>query len=156
MLAPLLLDRLLLVAELFQRDMARSFAGTQLSVARMGVLWIVHHSGPVTQQTLAAELGVSPRNISALVDALVAAGYVRRSPHPSDRRAVLIELTDVGAALMKTTAADHAALSADLLGAVAPADRAALERGLDAIANRLAELVTAGVMTPEGAEPEGR
>ncbi len=38
---------------------------------------------------------------------------------------------------------EHAELTDDLLGAVEPADRAALERGVDAIAARLRELVAA-------------
>ena len=137
----LLLDRLLLIADLFQRDMARTFAGTELSGARMAVLWVVHHSGPVTQQTLAAALDVTPRNISALVDAMEAAGYVHRAPHPSDRRAHLVELTDAGAELMAETTREHAELSGRLLDAVDPEDRHALERGLDAIATRLAQLI---------------
>lgn len=138
-----ILDRLLLISDLFERDMARAFAGTQLSAARMGVLWIVHHSGPVTQQALAQGLDVSARNISALVDALVTAEYIRRSPHPTDRRAVLIELTDAGHTLMTATAAEHAELSAHLLEAVDPDDRAALERGIDAMTDRLTQLLAA-------------
>lgn len=137
----LLLDRLLLIADLFQRDMARAFAGTELSGARMAVLWVVHHSGPATQQALATELDVTPRNISALVDALETAGFVRRAPHPADRRAHLVELTGAGVELMTRTAREHAELSARLLDAVAGDDRAALERGLDAIAVRLAQLI---------------
>ena len=38
---------------------------------------------------------------------------------------------------------EHAELTDELLGAVAPADRDALERGVDAIAARLRELVAA-------------
>ena len=81
-----ILDRLLLIGALFDRDMARAFAGTPLSAARMRVLWVVHHSGPLTQQALAHALDVSPRNITALVDVLEEAGYLARAPHPSDRR----------------------------------------------------------------------
>lgn len=138
-----ILDRLLLIGSLFGRDMARAFAGTALSPARMRVLWVVHHSGPSTQQSLAHALDVSPRNITALVDALEAAGYVVRAPHPSDRRALLVDLTPEGRELMTRTVAEHAELSATLLDAVRPDDRAAVERGVEAIADRLAELVTA-------------
>jgi len=138
-----ILDRLLLIGALFDHDMARSFAGTPLSPARMRVLWVVHHSGPLTQQALAHALDVSPRNVTALVDALEEAGYLRRGPHPSDRRALLVSLTAVGIELMETTTREHAELSATLLDAVDPEDRAAVERGIGAIADRLAELVAA-------------
>jgi hypothetical protein len=38
---------------------------------------------------------------------------------------------------------EHAELTAELLGAVHPADRPALERGVDAIATRLRDLIAA-------------
>ena len=140
-MAPILLDRLLLIGALFDHDMARAFAGTPLSAARMRVLWVVHHSGPLTQQALSHALEVSPRNVTALVDALEVAGYLRRRPHPDDRRAVLVSLSPSGVELMETTTREHAELSATLLNAVRPEDRAAVERGVEAIADRLAQLV---------------
>jgi DNA-binding MarR family transcriptional regulator len=136
-----ILDRLLLIGSLLDHDMARAFAGTPLSPARMRVLWVVHHSGPLTQQALAQALEVSPRNVTALVDALEDAGYLHRGAHPTDRRAVLVGLTALGAQLMQTTTREHAELSATLLGAVRPEDRDAVERGVEAIADRLAALV---------------
>ena len=138
-----ILDRLLLIGALFDHDMARAFAGTPLSPARMRVLWVVHHSGPLTQQALAHALEVSPRNVTALVDALEEAGYLHRGAHPTDRRAVLVSLTALGVQLMETTTREHAELSATLLDAVRPEDRGAVERGIEAIADRLAELVEA-------------
>ncbi len=142
-MVPTLLDRLLAITDLFQRDLERAFAGTALTTARMHLLWVLHHEGPVTQQTLAQHLDVTPRNISGLVDALEAAGYLQRAAHPSDRRAHLVQLTGDGAALMHRTAREHAELSATLLDAVAPSDRAAFERGLDGVVRHLAELVAA-------------
>lgn len=138
---PLLLDRLLLVAHLFQRDMAREYAGTALSEARMAVLWTVHHAGPLTQQAIAGALDLTARTVSAHVDALEASGHLRRAAHPGDRRAHLVELTASGASLMQRTVDEHGELSATLRDAVAPADREALERGLDAVAARLRELI---------------
>ena len=137
----ILLDRLLEVGELFQRDMARAFDGTALSSARLRVLWVIHHTGPLTQQSLATHLEVTPRNISGLVDALEATGFVLRGAHPTDRRATLVTLTAAGAQLMSRTVREHSDLSATLLDAVHPDDRASLERGLDAVLARLRGLV---------------
>lgn len=138
---PTILDKLLLIVELFQRDMARAFKGTPLTQSRVGVLWIVQTRGPSTQQALAKALGVSAHNISILVGALEAAGYARRTPHPSDRRAVVVELTPAAAELMQTMQREHEELGAALLGAVPAGDVAAFERGIDAIVARLTELV---------------
>ncbi len=138
---PRLLDRLLQIADLFRKDMARAFAGTGLTPARVHVLWALQHAGPSTQQALAGLCGVTPRNITALVDALEGTGHVRRTPHPTDRRAVLVELTPDAVATMTRMQQDHQELSASLLSAVAPEDRDAVERGVAAIAEHLAALV---------------
>lgn len=37
-----------------------------------------------------------PRNVTGLLDALTDKGYVARQPHPTDRRATLVSLTDHG------------------------------------------------------------
>ncbi|PWC02859.1 MarR family winged helix-turn-helix transcriptional regulator [Agromyces badenianii] len=137
------LDRLLEVSELFQKDMARAFDGTPLTPSRTRLLWELAATGPSTQHALASRLEVSPRNITGLVDALEAGGYVTRSPHPSDRRAIIVSLTRSAQGMMHDMQREHAELSAELLGAVAPADRAALLRGVEAITGRLRELIAA-------------
>lgn len=135
-----ILDKLLMIVELFQRDMARAFEGTPLTQARVAVLWIVQTRGPSTQQAIAQALDVSPRNISTLVDVLEGTGYVRRTAHPTDRRAVLVEFTPLAAGVMKKMQRDHTELSDMLLGAVSSADVPALQRGIDAIIAKLAAL----------------
>ena len=137
------LDRLLEIGELFQKDMARAFAGTPLTPARTRVLWELQHGGSSTQHALAERLEVSPRNITGLVDALEAGGYVTRTPHPGDRRAIIVSLTASARGMMREMQREHADLTDDLLEAVEPADRAALQRGVDAIAGRLRELIAA-------------
>jgi DNA-binding MarR family transcriptional regulator len=152
---PTVLDRLLEISELFQRDMAREFDGTSLSTARTRVLWDLAHSGPSTQQALATRLEVSARNITGLVDALETAGYVARAPHPTDRRAVLVTLTPSATELMREMQRDHEELSSTLLAAVAPSDRDAFVRGVDAVAARLRELVAAAEAGRTTAHPKG-
>ena len=51
-----ILDKLLLIANLLQRDMARAFAGTPLTEARVSVLWVLQTLGPSTQQAIADAL----------------------------------------------------------------------------------------------------
>ncbi|MFJ6532919.1 MarR family winged helix-turn-helix transcriptional regulator [Microbacterium sp. NPDC091662] len=144
----LLLDRLLQIGDLFQRDMARAFEGTGLTTARVHLLWTLQHAGPSTQRELARLCEVTPRNITGLVDALEASGHVRRTPHPSDRRAVLVELTASAAETMTQMQKEHSDLNATLLEAVAPEDRDTVERGITAIADRLGTLVAQAGGTP--------
>lgn len=146
---PLFVDRLLQIADLFQRDMARAFDGTGLTTARVHLLWVLQHAGPSTQQALAQLCEVSPRNITGLVDALEKSGHVRRTPHPSDRRAVLVELTEAATHTMVRMQEEHEQLNATLLAAIAPRDRATVERGVSAVAAHLETLVTAGAAESE-------
>lgn len=137
-------DQILRIAALVERDTARSLAPAGLTTARMHLLWVIHHAGPMTQQKLAAALAVTPRNVTGLVDALVESGLVTREPHPTDRRAVEVTLTAAGNRITSAAARDHASVAEDLLSAVPAADRAAFERGLAAVVDRLDALVAEG------------
>jgi DNA-binding MarR family transcriptional regulator len=52
--------------------------------------------GPMSMGDLAGMLGTDPPNLTVLVDDLEAQGLVRRRPHPTDRRAKLVEATRKG------------------------------------------------------------
>lgn len=56
---------------------------------------------PLSMQELAAALGIDPPNATVLVDDLEAVGLVRRRPHPSDRRAKLVQATRKGKAMAR-------------------------------------------------------
>ena len=75
---PTVLDRLLAIGSLFQRDMHRAFAGTGLTETRVHALWVLHHAGSLTQRALVEALGTTPRSVSSLVDGLERGGYVDR------------------------------------------------------------------------------
>src|SRR5690242_11805850 len=100
-------DRLLEVAVLLQHDLGRSLGALGLTTARAHLLWELHQLGPSTQRDLAAELRVSPRNVTGLVDAVEAAGFAERRSHPSDRRATLVVLTEHGRSTMEQMERDH-------------------------------------------------
>jgi DNA-binding MarR family transcriptional regulator len=51
---------------------------------------------PMAMWELAATLGVDKAYVTVIVDDLEAQGLVRRRPHPSDRRAKLVEVTRKG------------------------------------------------------------
>ncbi|MBI5161295.1 MAG: MarR family transcriptional regulator [Micrococcales bacterium] len=52
--------------------------------------------GPVAQVDLARRGRVTPQTMSRTVDTLVAAGYVRRTADPLDRRIRIVERTEAG------------------------------------------------------------
>jgi DNA-binding MarR family transcriptional regulator len=138
-------DRLLQIALLIQDDLARSFADSELTVARTHLLWELHRLGPSTQQMLATALKVTPRNVTGLVDALEAAGFVTRRPHPSDRRATLVTLTDRGRQTMTEMEQQRSQIAAELVADLDPTRLEAFAQGLDSIAARLQALTQAAI-----------
>ena len=67
-----------------------------LSYARLRLLKALHCGGPAIMRDLGVQLGVSPRNMTAMVDALEKAQLVVRR-RTTDRRATLVELSPAGA-----------------------------------------------------------
>src|SRR5262245_56664337 len=67
-----------------------------VSFARMRVIEAIHGRGPQAMGAIGTMLGVSARNVTSLLDGFEGEGLVRRAPHPTDRRATLIELTPAG------------------------------------------------------------
>lgn len=68
-----------------------------INYARLRLLQALHCGGPAIMRDLGTQLGATPRNMTAIVDALEEAHLVVRRPHPTDRRATLIELSPEGA-----------------------------------------------------------
>jgi len=135
------LDRVLHLATLVQADLARFEREEGLSTSRVHLLWVLGASGPSTQQSLATALDVTPRNVTGLVDGLVGSGHVTREPHPGDRRATLVTLTDLGTRTVDGLATSHADLADRLFGDV-PAERlATFGEVLDETTQRFARLM---------------
>jgi DNA-binding MarR family transcriptional regulator len=72
-----------------------------LTFARYEVLMLLLFSrrGSLPMARIGERLQVHPASVTNAVDRLEAQGLVRRTPHPSDRRATLVELTDDGRAV---------------------------------------------------------
>jgi DNA-binding MarR family transcriptional regulator len=108
------LDQILELTVLLGRDMADFLAREGLTESRVHLLWQLQQRGPCTQATLAADLHVTPRTITALIDGLVATGFVTREPHPSDRRATLVTFTEPGRTTAQALLDDHRRLARQL------------------------------------------
>jgi DNA-binding MarR family transcriptional regulator len=77
---------------------------------------------------LSKRMMVSNGNLTGLVDRLVTSGHVARTVSPTDRRAMVISLTEAGRAEFGTMAAEHEHWIADLFGDLSPKDRGELMR----------------------------
>ena len=88
------LIQLYIVGQLAAQLMAREFAGEGIDRNDYAVLTVIGAYGPITPTELASILGVPPTTLSASIRRLGA--DVARTPHPSDRRSYLLELTPAG------------------------------------------------------------
>ncbi|MGY1696753.1 MarR family winged helix-turn-helix transcriptional regulator [Geodermatophilus sp. SYSU D00814] len=143
------LDRLLEVSLLLGRDTAASLAASGLTVARTTLLWRLRTAGPSTQRALADALGVSARNVTGLVDGLVAAGLVSREPHPADRRATLVTPTARGQELLDELGRGQVELAGQLFDGLLPERLDGLVAALDDVLERLRVLVPGAVAGEE-------
>ena len=110
------IDRLMQLSMLISSDLGRYETESGLTAARIHLLWELGVRGPSTQQRLAASMDVTPRNVTGLVDGLVASGHVTREPHPTDRRATLVTPTPRGLAVIKDNQRSYADLAEQLFG----------------------------------------
>jgi DNA-binding MarR family transcriptional regulator len=101
------LEQLLELTTLLGEGMEADATGRGLTIARTEVIWVLHLRGPMRQRDLADALRVSPRNVTGLVDGLEATGFAVRERHPHDRRASLVELTELGSAVAEALVADQ-------------------------------------------------
>lgn len=131
------LGQVLELTTLLSADMERGLTARGLTPSRAHLLWELQRLGPSTQQVLAGALDVSPRNVTSLVDGLVATGFVTREAHPTDRRAALVTLTEHGARVAKGFVQERAAV-ADLLFTGIPDEVfTGMVSGLDIVLDRL-------------------
>lgn len=132
--------QLFLVTTLMSEDMQRGLAERGLTQARAQVLWLLGEAERMTQRDLAAQLKVTPRNVTTLIDALEQTGFVRRTAHPTDRRATVIVLTPQGQTAVARLQAEVTEFAQLLFGHLPESDLKTFQGILHGIAAKLAEL----------------
>jgi DNA-binding MarR family transcriptional regulator len=65
------------------------------------VLLTFSRTGRLPMRVMGERLQLHPTSVTNIVDRLQADGLVRRIPHPTDRRATLVEITEAGSALLE-------------------------------------------------------
>ena len=117
--------------------MHRGVTERGLTTARAAVLWALFHDGPMTQRALAGHLGVTPRNVTGLLDALQQDGLVIRGAHPTDRRATLVSLTDTGRRVTAELRAGRDELATALFADMPPEHLDGFRAAMETVIERL-------------------
>jgi DNA-binding MarR family transcriptional regulator len=127
------------VLEDFTRMSIRLPTSQRLSFTTLSVLHTLTRSGPKRLSELTASEQVTQPAITQIVTKLEREGLVARQPDPSDGRAILVHVTEAGAAIVNGRRADRIAHLETLSKGLTPAERAAIAAALPALA-RLVEL----------------
>jgi DNA-binding MarR family transcriptional regulator len=131
------MDQLFDLAVVLGEVMNARLAEHGLTAARAEVLWVLHRAGPRTQRELSQVLKCTPRNVTGLVDVLQRDGFVERTPHPSDRRAIVVRLSEQGQMLIDSWSTDRNHGSAQLLGGIPASQLTVFSTVLDQVLARL-------------------
>jgi MarR family 2-MHQ and catechol resistance regulon transcriptional repressor len=97
-----------------------------ISVTQCYALEALARRGSMTLNELANELSLDKSTSSRVVDALERKGYVARSPHPEDGRAVELRMTRLGRQLYSRIVGEILTEEKSLLAAFSPAVRRAM------------------------------
>ncbi|MEA2662732.1 MAG: hypothetical protein QOH08_2304 [Chloroflexota bacterium] len=110
--------------------------GNAGSVGRFKTLGILHRRGPLRAGELASQCGTTPSAMTDIIEGLVADGHVRRVDDPTDRRAVVLGLTEPGEAELERVADVMTIAMAKLFDGLTPEQKVRL-RGAIADLNEI-------------------
>ena len=120
-------DGLAQLSFLVQGLLERRAAEHDLSIIQTRLLGVLRDRTP-TMNELARFLGLDKSSVTGLVDRAERRGLVARVPSATDRRAVLVSLTDEGRSFVSQAAAAFEADVSALLSRLPPRERETLSR----------------------------
>ena len=122
-----LADQLYRLTRRLRRAQADRLAPLGLTPAQERALRLISRGDePLRMTELADRLGIVPRSLTTVVDALEEAGLVRREVDPRNRRAILLHLTDEGASVRDGLRATRRRAAEDLFAPLSADDRKTL------------------------------
>jgi DNA-binding MarR family transcriptional regulator len=122
-----LADALQRLMRRLRRAQAQRLAPLGLTPAQERALRTITRSEePLRMTELADQLGIVPRSVTTVVDALEQAGLVRREIDPHNRRAIRLHLTDRGRAVRDDLREARRSAAEDLFAPLSDDDRRAL------------------------------
>ncbi|WPN57786.1 MarR family transcriptional regulator [Pseudomonas sp. P9_31] len=118
---------------LLQRELAKVFSAFGLNAWEFDVLATLRRAGAphcLAPTALFSSLMITSGTMTRQLQQLEAAGWVSRTPNPSDARSLLVQLTPAGLALIDRAVTAHVANEARILAPIAAAQLAQLDERL--------------------------
>ena len=126
--------RIVRALSLASRDLARTH---DLTVAQLLCLRTLRNTGMISAGALANALSISPQTVTGLLDRLHARGLIARARSETDRRQVLISLSEQGENMLATTSPSLQDRFVQRFSALPLARRAVLAEALSAVVTLL-------------------
>lgn len=120
----------------------------ELTIAQLKCLFFIDHVGPTNHKSLAAFLGVTPPNVTGIVDRLVEQGLVTRHENEANRRMQIIQLTAKSQDLLNGLKSRRINKMAELMDRLSLEDMQALLQGSRAMHRAEVELIAASHPVP--------
>ena len=143
------MDRAKLIKEIIQfqqrighamgQDAPEAWMDISLTIGQLKSLFFIDFEGSTNFRKLATALGVTPPNVTGIIDRLVEQGLVSREENPENRRMLLLQTTDRGKALLAKLRESRIGHMSGILAQLSLEDLSALAQGFTALA-RAAEV----------------
>lgn len=112
-------------------------ADQDLSFTAFTVLWVLWVWGEQEARHLAIEAGISKGTLTGVMSTLERRGYLERSSHPTDKRLVLVNPTELGSEVMAALFPVFNAEEARIAGGLDASERRDLATSLRAVLRTL-------------------
>ena len=109
----------------FQRHIGKPF---ELRPVEFTILLLLLTNGRATPKQLALRLGVSPPNVTVLLDRLAQRGLLQRRRNADDGRAMDLHLTETGAELARRAQRASTTMESGLLASLSLLERKTLDK----------------------------
>jgi DNA-binding MarR family transcriptional regulator len=103
-----------------------------LTLTQLKSLFLIANKGSTNFRKLAKALGVTPSNVTGIVDRLEEQGLVSRTQNPEDRREMTLQATDRGKALVSNLKEVGVKHMTQILSLLSLRELSALAQGLSA------------------------
>lgn len=102
----------------------------KLTVPQLKSLFFISNEGSTSIGKLAGALGVTPANVTGIVERLVRQGLVSRTENPEDRRMLLLQTTEKGRGLIADLRERRTSWLSEILDNLSPDELSRLAEGL--------------------------
>lgn len=124
------------------RELNVSATDEGLTPTQASVLGLIATRGPIGVSTLVDIERVNPTMLSRVIGRLDDAGFVRRRPDPTDKRAVRLEITPRGKQVQARIKAQRTAILSGSVAELPPELAATLTAAIPALEELVTELLT--------------